>query len=167
MDFAPCENSEIEGHSQTIAWTIRRLCDEQEVVFFIVRNWENRKSRSQIAVISCASVSNVSFASQTAMGFLERMAIYPKNAIACVPPNRNRNRETVKAESHLAHTQISNALCSEGSDSQGPGGGGYSSPSLREDDQRAANGGSDPSWLNLAFLGRPDFPSRGPQTLKK
>ena len=23
--------------------------------------------------------------------------------------------------------------------------------------QRAANGGSDPSWLNLAFLGRPDF----------
>ena len=29
--------------------------------------------------------------------------------------------------------------------------------------QRAANGGSDPSWLNLAFLGRPDFPSRGPQ----
>ena len=33
--------------------------------------------------------------------------------------------------------------------------------------QRAANGGSDPSWLNLAFLGRPDFPSRGPQTRKK
>ena len=31
--------------------------------------------------------------------------------------------------------------------------------------QRAANGGSDPSWLNLAFLGRPDFPSRGPKTL--
>ena len=31
--------------------------------------------------------------------------------------------------------------------------------------QRAANGGSDPSWLNLAFLGRPDFPFRGPQTL--
>ena len=29
--------------------------------------------------------------------------------------------------------------------------------------QRAANGGSDPSWLNLAFLGRPDFQSRGPQ----
>ena len=29
--------------------------------------------------------------------------------------------------------------------------------------QRAANGGSDPSWLNLAFLGRPTFPSRGPQ----
>ena len=26
-------------------------------------------------------------------------------------------------------------------------------------------GGSDPSWLNLAFLGRPDFPSRGPKTL--
>ena len=31
--------------------------------------------------------------------------------------------------------------------------------------QRATNGGSDPSWLSLAFLGRPDFPSRGPQTL--
>ena len=31
--------------------------------------------------------------------------------------------------------------------------------------QRAANGGSDPSWLNLAFLGRSDFPSRGPKTL--
>ena len=31
--------------------------------------------------------------------------------------------------------------------------------------QRAANGGSDPSWLSLAFLGRPDFPSRGPKTL--
>ena len=31
--------------------------------------------------------------------------------------------------------------------------------------QRAANGGSDRSWLNLAFLGRPDFPSRGPKTL--
>ena len=29
--------------------------------------------------------------------------------------------------------------------------------------QRAANGGSDPSWLNLAFLGRPDFQSRGLQ----
>ena len=29
--------------------------------------------------------------------------------------------------------------------------------------QRAANGGSDPSWLNLAFSGRPDFQSRGPQ----
>ena len=27
----------------------------------------------------------------------------------------------------------------------------------------AANGGSDPSWLNLALLGRPDFQSRGPQ----
>ena len=26
-------------------------------------------------------------------------------------------------------------------------------------------GGSDPSWLNLAFLGRPDFPSRGAKTL--
>ena len=39
---------------------------------------------------------------------------------------------------------------------------GYGFDSL---DQRAANGGSDPSWLNLAFLGRPDFPSRGPRTL--
>ena len=29
--------------------------------------------------------------------------------------------------------------------------------------QRAANGGLDPSWLDLAFLGRPDFPARGPQ----
>ena len=29
--------------------------------------------------------------------------------------------------------------------------------------QRAANGGSDPSWLNLAFVGRPDVQSRGPQ----
>ena len=29
--------------------------------------------------------------------------------------------------------------------------------------QRAVNGGSDLSWLKLAFLGRPDFPSRGPQ----
>ena len=26
-------------------------------------------------------------------------------------------------------------------------------------------GGLDPSWLDLAFLGRPDFPSRGPQNL--
>ena len=32
--------------------------------------------------------------------------------------------------------------------------------------QRAANGGSDPSWLNLALLGRPGFPSRGPKPLK-
>ena len=31
--------------------------------------------------------------------------------------------------------------------------------------QRAENGGLDPSWLNLAFLGRPDFQSRGPKTL--
>ena len=31
--------------------------------------------------------------------------------------------------------------------------------------QRAENGGLDPSWLNLAFLGRPDFHSRGPKTL--
>ena len=23
----------------------------------------------------------------------------------------------------------------------------------------------DPSWLDLAFLGRPDFPSKGPKTL--
>ena len=30
--------------------------------------------------------------------------------------------------------------------------------------QRAENGGSDPSWLDLAFLGRPDFPSRGAKT---
>ena len=37
--------------------------------------------------------------------------------------------------------------------------------SRRAENQRAANGGSDPSWLNLAFLGRPDFLSRGPQTL--
>ena len=27
-----------------------------------------------------------------------------------------------------------------------------------------ANGGLDPWWLNLAFLGRPDFHSRGPKT---
>ena len=27
--------------------------------------------------------------------------------------------------------------------------------------QRAENGGLDPSWLGFAFLGRPDFPSRG------
>ena len=33
--------------------------------------------------------------------------------------------------------------------------------------QRAANGGSDPSWLNLAFLGSPGLPSRGPKTLLK
>ena len=33
----------------------------------------------------------------------------------------------------------------------------------RSKNQRAANGGSDPSWLNLAFLGRPNFESRGPQ----
>ena len=32
--------------------------------------------------------------------------------------------------------------------------------------QRAANGGSDPSLLNLAFLGRPNSPSKGPKTLK-
>ena len=31
--------------------------------------------------------------------------------------------------------------------------------------QRAENGGLDPSWLNLAFLGRPDFQSRGPKNL--
>ena len=31
--------------------------------------------------------------------------------------------------------------------------------------QRAENGGLDPSWLDFAFLGRPDFPSRGPKTL--
>ena len=31
--------------------------------------------------------------------------------------------------------------------------------------QRAENGGLDPSWLNLAFLGRPDFQSRGPKIL--
>ena len=30
--------------------------------------------------------------------------------------------------------------------------------------QRAENGGLDPSWLIFAFLGRPDFPSRGPKT---
>ena len=29
--------------------------------------------------------------------------------------------------------------------------------------QRAANGGLDALWLDLAFLGRPDFQSRGPQ----
>ena len=29
--------------------------------------------------------------------------------------------------------------------------------------QRAENGGLDPSWLNLAFLGRPDLQSRGPK----
>ena len=27
-------------------------------------------------------------------------------------------------------------------------------------------GGLDPSWLDLAFSGRPDFPSRGPKTLQ-
>ena len=31
--------------------------------------------------------------------------------------------------------------------------------------QRAENGGLDPSWLNLAFLGRPDFQSRGSKIL--
>ena len=31
--------------------------------------------------------------------------------------------------------------------------------------QRAENGGLDLSWLDFAFLGRPDFPSRGPKTL--
>ena len=29
--------------------------------------------------------------------------------------------------------------------------------------QRAANGVFDPSWLDLAFLDRPDFQSRGPK----
>ena len=29
--------------------------------------------------------------------------------------------------------------------------------------QRAENGGLDPSWLGFAFLGHPDFQSRGPQ----
>ena len=29
--------------------------------------------------------------------------------------------------------------------------------------QRAENGGLDPSWLNFAFLGSPDFQSRGPK----
>ena len=33
--------------------------------------------------------------------------------------------------------------------------------------QRAKIAGLDPSWLDLAFLGRPDFPSRGPKTLLK
>ena len=31
--------------------------------------------------------------------------------------------------------------------------------------QRAKHGGVDPSWLDLAFLGRPDFQSRGPKIL--
>ena len=31
--------------------------------------------------------------------------------------------------------------------------------------QRAENGGLDPSWLIFAFLGRPDFQSRGPKLL--
>ena len=31
--------------------------------------------------------------------------------------------------------------------------------------QRAENGGLDPSWLNLAFLGHPDSQSRGPKIL--
>ena len=31
--------------------------------------------------------------------------------------------------------------------------------------QRAEKGGLDPSWLSLAFLGRPDFQSGGPKTL--
>ena len=32
--------------------------------------------------------------------------------------------------------------------------------------QRAENGGLDPSWLIFAFLGRPDFPPKGPKTLQ-
>ena len=32
-------------------------------------------------------------------------------------------------------------------------------------DQSAENGGLDPSWLNLAFLGRPNFQSRAPKIL--
>ena len=32
--------------------------------------------------------------------------------------------------------------------------------------QRAEKGGLDPSWLDFAFLGRPDFPSKDPQTLQ-
>ena len=32
--------------------------------------------------------------------------------------------------------------------------------------QRAENGGLDPSWLDLAFLGRPDCPFRAPKTLE-
>ena len=35
------------------------------------------------------------------------------------------------------------------------------------EDQRAENGGLDPSCLIFAFLGRPDFPSRDPETLYK
>ena len=31
--------------------------------------------------------------------------------------------------------------------------------------QRAKNGRLDPSWLDFAFLGRPDFQSRGPRRL--
>ena len=31
--------------------------------------------------------------------------------------------------------------------------------------QRAENGVLDPSWLDLAFLGHPDFQSRGPKLL--
>ena len=31
--------------------------------------------------------------------------------------------------------------------------------------KRAENGGLDPSWLDLAFSGRPDFQFRGPQIL--
>ena len=36
---------------------------------------------------------------------------------------------------------------------------------IKNENQRAENGGLDPSWLNLAFLGRPDFESRGPKIL--
>ena len=32
--------------------------------------------------------------------------------------------------------------------------------------QKAENGGLDPSWLVFAFSGRPNFPSRGPKTLE-
>ena len=37
----------------------------------------------------------------------------------------------------------------------------------RKMSQRAENGGLDPSWLNLAFLGRPDSQFRGPQNPSK
>ena len=36
---------------------------------------------------------------------------------------------------------------------------------LCETNQRAENAGLDPSWLDLSFLGRPDFQSRGPKML--
>ena len=45
------------------------------------------------------------------------------------------------------------------------GGGGVTVGLKGADNQRAAKGGLDPSWVNLAFLGRPIFSPEVPKYL--